>query len=159
MMFKKLFSNEKGVSPVIGVMLMIVVTVILAAAVSAYSSGIENQETAPQATFAVSSDASDGTVTFEHLGGDTLFKTNLRIEISQGTTGGYVDMSTVTFEPHSDYLAPGDVATIQAMSSSGLFFSGADISVWAATGDSFVISLIDTKSGQIIYSSEVTVNP
>lgn len=161
-MFKKLFSNEKGVSPVIGVMLMIVVTVILAAAVSAYSSGVESQEAAPQGTFAVSADNSLDTVTFEHLGGDTLYKSDLKIEITHGSTGGYVNMSNVTFAPHTDYLEPGDVATIQATSpgwGEGISFIGDDIKVTAPLGDRFIFSLIDKESGQTIYSTKVTVNP
>lgn len=54
-MKKKEFSNnENAVSPVIGVMLMIVVTVILAAAVSGYAGGIGgNMQKAPQLTMDV----------------------------------------------------------------------------------------------------------
>jgi len=44
---KTLIEDIKAVSPVIGVMLMIVVTVILAAAVSAYSSGMVSTTSAP----------------------------------------------------------------------------------------------------------------
>ena len=51
---KILIEDIKGVSPVIGVMLMIVVTVILAAAVSAYSSGmVSTTSIPPTATFEV----------------------------------------------------------------------------------------------------------
>ncbi|AKB85872.1 type IV pilin N-terminal domain-containing protein [Methanococcoides methylutens] len=54
MKIENMFNNEKGTSPVIGVMLMVVVTVILAAAVSSYSSGmIDTTESAPVATFDV----------------------------------------------------------------------------------------------------------
>ncbi|WP_094228417.1 type IV pilin N-terminal domain-containing protein [Methanolobus psychrotolerans] len=46
--------NSSGASPVIGVMLMVVVTVILAAAVSAYSTGmLRGTEVAPSASFDV----------------------------------------------------------------------------------------------------------
>lgn len=44
-------SNEEGVSPVVGVMLMLVVTIIIAAVVSAFATGIASTETkAPQLT-------------------------------------------------------------------------------------------------------------
>ena len=47
-------NNSKATSPVIGVMLMVVVTVILAAAVSSYSSGmVSTSSTAPTAVFDV----------------------------------------------------------------------------------------------------------
>lgn len=50
----KLFKDTKAVSPVIGIMLMIVVTVILAAAVSSTSTGLmKSSEAAPNAVFKV----------------------------------------------------------------------------------------------------------
>lgn len=177
MMFKKLFSNEKGVSPVIGVMLMIVVTVILAAAVSSFSTGVENQEAAPQGTFAVTCDESDDLVTIDHLGGDIIYKEDLTLEVSHGSTGGYVNMSNVTFSPNSAYLAPGDVASITVLDKKastdpddpwapwvytpgvGVSFTGDEISLSSAIGDSVQLTMIDKESGQIIYSSKVTVEP
>lgn len=54
-MKKKEYCNEEAVSPVIGVMLMIVVTVILAAAVSGYAGGLTgNMKKAPQLAMDVS---------------------------------------------------------------------------------------------------------
>nr|WP_321498711.1 type IV pilin N-terminal domain-containing protein [uncultured Methanolobus sp.] len=51
---KLLTKNSSAASPVIGVMLMVVVTVILAAAVSAYSTGmLKGSDVAPKATFDV----------------------------------------------------------------------------------------------------------
>ncbi len=43
--------NEKAVSPVIGVMLMLVVTVLLAAAVSSYTGSVQTEKPAPSAVF------------------------------------------------------------------------------------------------------------
>lgn len=52
MEIRKFLRDSKAVSPVIGVMLMLVVTVILAAAVSAYSSGMmDTSSKAPTAVF------------------------------------------------------------------------------------------------------------
>lgn len=52
---KEFSNNDDAVSPVIGVMLMIVVTVILAAAVSGYAGGLTgNMKKAPQLTMDVS---------------------------------------------------------------------------------------------------------
>lgn len=54
-MKKMQYNNEDAVSPVIGVMLMLVVTVILAAAVSSYAGGMGgNMQKAPQLTMDVS---------------------------------------------------------------------------------------------------------
>ncbi len=68
----KLFSNEDAVSPVVGVMLMLVVTIIIAAVVSGFAGGlVETQEKAPQITLIA--EAHDGShILIEHLGGDPL---------------------------------------------------------------------------------------
>lgn len=86
-----LVEDSKGVSPVIGVMLMIVVTIILAAAVSSYSGGLFKSSTiAPTATFEVEI-AKDVTESMEgwentksymwikEITGDTIETKNLKI--------------------------------------------------------------------------------
>ena len=50
---KSVKRSERAVSPVIGVMLMLVVTVLLAAAVSAFTGGLKAQKPAPTANFEV----------------------------------------------------------------------------------------------------------
>ncbi|HEX3001482.1 MAG TPA: type IV pilin N-terminal domain-containing protein [Methanoregula sp.] len=64
--------NDYAVSPVVGVMLMLVVTIIIAAVVSAFAGGLgSSQAKAPQATIAASYSQSGG-MTIYHNGGDTL---------------------------------------------------------------------------------------
>ncbi|WP_321416551.1 type IV pilin N-terminal domain-containing protein [uncultured Methanomethylovorans sp.] len=166
MVFKKLFSSEKAVSPVIGVMLMIVVTVILAAAVSSFASSTQTQDAAPQATLKASASYNDGYITLEDLGGDILTKANMNIEIAYGnpTTSGYVNMTNVTFSPESDYLRPGDSATIPFTQYESEYITGAgfydgDIHLTVAIGTPFKVSVIDKETGQTVYTSAVTLNP
>lgn len=163
----KLFSNEKAVSPVIGVMLMIVITVILAAAVSSFASSMETQDAAPQATFSVdTSSQDDGYITLSHLGGDILTKSNLHIAISYGSPAisGYVNMSNVTFSPESDYLRPGDTAKINFSKTeySGkqrATFKSDDIKLSVYVGVPYKIKFIDASSGQTIYTTSAVMNP
>ena len=85
---KKIFSNalfeakerESAVSPVVGVMLMLVVTIIIAATVSAFAGGlVGTTDKAPQAAFDVkivntywAGSGNDVTMTITHLGGDPI---------------------------------------------------------------------------------------
>jgi len=85
MQLTTLFSDKRAVSPVIGVILMVAITVILAAVIGAFVLGFGSQlsSTAPQASFEFS--YSDGpnnakNVTIVHGGGDVLEAS--RIEIS-----------------------------------------------------------------------------
>ena len=82
MNFKQLFTDDDAVSPVIGVILMVAITVILAAVIASFVLGLGNNatNTNPQASFgfdyeeAISdADAGDaGELTISHDGGDTI---------------------------------------------------------------------------------------
>ncbi len=84
MAIRNFLRDSKAVSPVIGVMLMVVVTVILAAAVSAYSSGVEQSESAPVGVFdcsIVKNDASmAGGITLRHISGDRIPTNTLTLQ-------------------------------------------------------------------------------
>ncbi|QCJ45957.1 type IV pilin [Haloprofundus sp. MHR1] len=77
MKFPNPFGNEnRAVSPVIGVILMVAITVILAAVIGTFVLGLgDNIQTAPQASFGFDYDEDEaggaGTVTITHRGGDT----------------------------------------------------------------------------------------
>lgn len=73
---KKIFTNDKAVSPVIGVVLMVAITVILAAAIGSSVFGQGPAKSAPQANinakFTNYSSGIPHNITLEHLGGDTI---------------------------------------------------------------------------------------
>lgn len=76
--------REEAVSPVIGVMLMITVTIIIAATLSAYVGGSTGDlKKSPQATIVVRSGGGgdDFNILFEHQGGDILRTEDLEIII------------------------------------------------------------------------------
>ncbi len=164
---RKLMADNRGVTPVIGVMLMIVVTVILAGAVSSYAGTMESQDSAPQATFSAEASWTDEHITLNHLGGDILSKGNTKIEIASGTPliTGYINMSNVTFSPKSNYLRPGDMATIEFIADYGYDgnprakFVGDDIKQSVTVGTPFRLTIIDIASGQTVYSRQLPMNP
>ena len=73
MNLKQLFTDDEAVSPVIGVILMVAITVILAAVIGTFVLGLGDQvqDTSPQASFSFEF-ASNGDVTITHDGGDTI---------------------------------------------------------------------------------------
>lgn len=70
--------RDKGVSPVIGVLLMLTLTLIIAAIVNSYAGGLVNTEEKPpsvtlQATFhQMQNDKGNSSLLITHLSGDTL---------------------------------------------------------------------------------------
>jgi len=161
---------ESAVSPVVGVMLMLVVTIIIAAVVAAFAGGLaETSSTAPQ--ISMTADATyDESVVLYFKGGDTLSSKLIEIKTTP-KTGTYVDMvSTVnlskailgsTGNPLKDVvdewttnyasINTGDSVTIQwddAFTPS---------SYAPSSGDLLEIVIYDTSSGKPIATKTVTV--
>ncbi|MXR41007.1 type IV pilin [Halobaculum sp. WSA2] len=77
MEFKQLLDDDRAVSPVIGVILMVAITVILAAVIGSFVLGLGNsvQQTAPNANFQFEfgqDGAGNDVVNVTHTGGDTI---------------------------------------------------------------------------------------
>jgi flagellin-like protein len=79
--------SERAVSPVIGVILMVAITVILAAVIGTFVLGLGDQvqQTSPNAQWNWEVDGDDLNVT--HEGGDTVTATNLEVTGSATPTG------------------------------------------------------------------------
>ena len=105
---KKLFTEERAVSPVIGVILMVAITVILAAVIGAFVLGIggETQET-PQVSLSFDQDANG--LDIEHRGGASVDADELEVR-GNGYTGDS-DWNSAT-DPSPDPFSAGDVARI-----------------------------------------------
>ena len=85
---KGTYNYNEAVSPVIGVMLMIVVTIIVAAVVSAFAGGMSASENkVPTATFSVSADLdNNGTIIFKDTGGDELMLDEILVQLEYNKT-------------------------------------------------------------------------
>ena len=80
--------NEHAVSPVVGVMLMLVVVIIIAAVVSGFAGGMaKGQAKAPQATIQGQFSVTQG-LQIIHGGGDSLGSSDMVISIMNGPTFG-----------------------------------------------------------------------
>ena len=95
MQLQKLLSTdeEQAVSPVIGVILMVAITVILAAVIASFVLGLgSNQEVAPTATFDFNYDSDGDYLNITHTGGDNIVATNLYVRGENiDTTGEWKD--------------------------------------------------------------------
>lgn len=98
--------NDDAVSPVVGVMLMLVITIIIASLVAAFSSGIiDSGSVAPKAYFDVKISVDEqytdennyAVMVIEHLGGDSVDTADLQIRTHY--TYDYVDPETDTLKP------------------------------------------------------------
>ncbi|HNX16964.1 MAG TPA: type IV pilin N-terminal domain-containing protein [Methanoregula sp.] len=103
-------SND-AVSPVVGVMLMLVVTIIIAAVVSAFAGGLGNsQKTTPQLTIAGTYSQTNG-MTITHTGGDSVALSSVNFMTTpsemMGTDAGkfaWIINNTIILDPaNSNY--------------------------------------------------------
>jgi len=130
MQFRQLFDDDRAVSPVIGVILMVAITVILAAVIGTFVLGLGDQvqQTTPQAQFGFDQteteatgfgDMSEGSdianVTVTHESGDTISSSAVEIATSSND-------STKTW----DQIQGGSGADVSAGSSIDLSVDSGD---------------------------------
>ncbi|WP_321430034.1 type IV pilin N-terminal domain-containing protein [uncultured Methanolobus sp.] len=154
--------EEDAVSPVIGVILMVAITVILAAVIAAFVFGMGPPESAPQASLRATASemSSNSAIKLEHQGGDQIMFTsaNTLVTISGNTT----TEGSVTYEITGDAAGfdAGETRYIYYDNSSDTVYLGnssvtnidADI---ATSGETVNVKIIDVASQQMIGNMDV----
>jgi flagellin-like protein len=122
MQFKQLLTDEDAVSPVIGVILMVAITVILAAVIGTFVLGLGgNVQSTPQVQFTFENEpgGSNG-VAVTHDGGDTVDSGNIFFSGAGATDDGSPG-PTDSWADHADAspadLTAGSSVTVEAGSS------------------------------------------
>ena len=109
MQIRELFTDDDAVSPVIGVILMVAITVILAAVIGAFVLGFGGGgPSAPSVTWESSNDSTN--VTFSHGGGDTIDSPTEVLDITGANAGsGISNTSSKLQTGDSVYEQPGTI--------------------------------------------------
>jgi flagellin-like protein len=114
MKLKQLFADDDAVSPVIGVILMVAITVILAAVIASFVLGLGDQNNpAPTADFDFDYDTSTSPpqITVTHGDGDELVAQNLYIRGEELDSEGQWDTFDSSVSP-GDAIAAGNSITV-----------------------------------------------
>jgi flagellin-like protein len=91
MNLKQLYSDDSAVSPVIGVILMVAITVILAAVIGTFVLGLGQNlsQTAPSASLSFDQSAgNDAQIQISHDGGDTLDSSQISLTYEEDDDDG-----------------------------------------------------------------------
>jgi flagellin-like protein len=152
MNFKNLFSDNDAVSPVIGVILMVAITVILAAVIGTFVLGLGDQvsDSSPTASFTFSQGTyttPGGSTAYEavevtHDGGDSIDGSNINILVD-GVEAYAADTSATpnkVIDPFTTELTAGDTTTVVATT---------DADVVTGTGSSADTYNEDTTNGDL----------
>ena len=131
-MERNIMKREDAVSPVIGVILMVAITVILAAVIGAFVFGMGPGESAPSINFRASS-SNNTTFSLEVMGGDN------------------VNVSTLTFKV-------GD-ATADASEDTTTTAAGTTITLTTTTPQTgtVAVKVMDTATNSVIFQADVNV--
>ena len=162
--FKKLFrKNDKAVSPVIGVILMVAITVILAAAIGSSVFGMGPSKSAPQVNLNIKPAGSiDSTglasITIEHLGGDPVNFGTESIKIMASANGGTAEQIYPGNSPFT--MNVGDIQKLELKINSTKTVlqktvSGSPGKVNLVAGLVVNLRFIDINSGQIFLDKDI----
>ena len=136
--------KEDAVSPVIGVMLMLVVTIVIAAVVAAFASGLGGDvEAAPTAILDIDI-YSDGKVKISSLSGDSLITKEITVKLQDVTSGEQLG-STTTLTHSDSYFTPGSTTTVP---------TGADLTSYK---NKHVTVVVLSEGKHVVVNKEVIV--
>ena len=131
--------KEDAVSPVIGVMLMLVVTIVIAAVVAAFAGGLGSDvEMAPTAALDIDV-ISNGKVNIKSLSGESLIKSDITVKAGEysaalGNSGTLSPGSTVTIDLNGDAdnaFNSGDFVTVTVLANGKHIVAKKDVLVKA----------------------------
>lgn len=162
MKFRK---NEEAVSPVIGVILMVAITVILAAVIAAFVFGMGTPKQAPQASIQITAATTlTQNITLTHSGGDSidLAKTRAIIDGANATQHNVINQLSTT----TDFFAAGDILILNPSGTTKVYHNnvGENVLLPSVPGNftlvtgTVTITLIDIASAQQISKITATVS-
>ena len=156
MQLKQLLSDDDAVSPVIGVILMVAITVILAAVIATFVLGLGEQvsSTAPQASFNFEfeelKDNADGRLTITHDGGDSVKANELYF---RGQNGSNSD-SSYNYDDDWKTVVTGGLGSNYKTSSTGTASASIGSSSAVTGGDIAEIDIGTDAQIRLIYQEQ-----
>jgi len=143
MRVKKLLTDDEAVSPVIGVILMVAVTVILAAVVGSLVMGFgDSVNQNVQAGADVTSDADANTITTSF---SSRQESSTKLEVSYNGATGTDSGVTATLNSPGSVVTVGDSSAKNSIS--GGSFSSASPDAITSDGDTVTVSVTATNDG------------
>ncbi|QDX41816.1 type IV pilin [Salarchaeum sp. JOR-1] len=163
-------ADERGVSPVIGVILMVAITVILAAVIGAFvlNLGQDIQDTAPQASIdavdagePLNENNPDTVLYLNHQQGDSIKQSNLRITVSNESGAQIADITWNSSADNWDADSNSEL-NISGELADGSFDAGDQLTVVEkndenVTAGTLTVQVIDVSSGSTIATPTVRV--
>lgn len=156
----KFGKNDEAVSPVIGVILMVAITVILAAVIAAFVFGMGPPVKAPQSQLKITATAtSSGYLKISHDGGDPLVLNDLKLTIKNAADGSTI-VTNVQMNGTSGFTNTGTLTAGNYIQSgwTATWATSATPPVTPPTANTILqVQILDVPSGALIANTKVTV--
>ncbi|GAB3413830.1 type IV pilin [Haloparvum alkalitolerans] len=153
MQLRNLLSDDRAVSPVIGVILMVAITVILAAVIGTFVLGLGDsvQQTSPSASFGFDyGDTPADNVTIAHEGGDSIDNSTLSVNVEGADEGTW---------PEADgTVSAGSSITLGSDAAADITSTQFDAGAWSGEEIRIVWTSNDGSSSQTVGSSTAPSN-
>ena len=143
----KYIKNEEAVSPVLGVILMVAITVIVATIIAVFMFGVGEPDEAPQAKLkitALNDGTTNTTITLKHEGGDPLLLRECLITVTDADTGNALSAVNDPLGTGGT-LTPGNPVTYSNMTAT------------SSTGTILEVMIMDEPTGQLLANVQVVV--
>ena len=154
MSLNELFKDKSGVSPVIGVLLMLAITVIIAAISASSITDIKSTSSLMDVTLGITANSTatasvPASIKLEHLDGDPIdFGDSKLVKVTASLNGAE---SVIIDATHLNTLIVGDLKILPLTSDGTTNAFGAG----PVSGDTVMIKIIDLKANQIISTTDV----
>ena len=111
----KYIKNEEAVSPVLGVILMVAITVIVATIIAVFMFGVGAPEEAPTAKlkFTATENGTNDELKLTHAGGDPIIMEDVEISVTDAVSDDPIitGLNLATFCSAGTVLMPGEICT------------------------------------------------
>jgi len=163
-----IWKDEKAVSPVIGVILMVAITVILAAVIASFVFGIGSKtpKSAPQVSLQVSA-VNDSAIIISDQGGTPIPWDHIKVIVTNSTTSWYAQLEYNTSAKATGYVSVKsgnlNIANVVNPGSAAYFNPGEQFELYNSTttfgssGDVITVKVVDTSSGQVLLNAQVSL--
>lgn len=154
-------STDRAVSPVIGVILMVAITVILAAVIGTFvlDLGQSAGNAAPQASLSVQLDATNEELTISHEGGDALVASESRLVLENESGAGSATFEDGgdpdTFAVGDEVVVSTDTGTVNTGTWDSYATDGSD-TFNITSGSRYSVTVIDLETQRVIFETSVT---
>lgn len=152
--------NNRGVSPIIGVILLVAITVVLATIVGTLALEMNKYagEYGPNVALTAELDPGENNVTIQHKGGDSLHRIRSKIVVrNESEVMEYTSTKPIA-------LQVGEIAEFSVNSSAVDGWGGnknwtQSGSFELTQGKTYTVQIIDIESSTVVYESEVEATP